>query len=137
MRDWRIPKMPFDTGLRGQTGLTVVENVRTGEASSVTGFNSRCGISEHGNYERHLRGFRQCLATALVEMTHAVTSSFSCGCRLMQPQGGYMLWVQMPESVDALRPHRRAFAEGISIAPELYFRQVEIQKFRTPELWPR
>ena len=72
---------------------------------------------KHGSYDRHLRGFRQRLSTALVDMTHAVTAHFPAGCRLTQPQGGYMLWVEMPESIDALRLHRLALAEGVSIAP--------------------
>jgi len=46
-----------------------------------------------------------------------VTAHFPAGCRLTQPQGGYMLWVEMPESIDALRLHRLALAEGVSIAP--------------------
>ena len=42
---------------------------------------------------------------------------FPAGCRLTQPQGGYVLWVEMPKSIDALRLHRLALAEGISIVP--------------------
>jgi DNA-binding transcriptional MocR family regulator len=72
---------------------------------------------KHGGYERHLRGFRQRLSEALAAMTQAVTMHFPAGCRLTQPQGGYMLWVEMPKSIDALRLHRLALAEGISIAP--------------------
>jgi len=72
---------------------------------------------KHGGYERHLRGFRQRLRGALAAMTEAVATHFPAGCRLTQPQGGYMLWVEMPESIDALRLHQLALAEGISIAP--------------------
>jgi DNA-binding transcriptional MocR family regulator len=72
---------------------------------------------KHGGYERHLRGFRQRLAESLAAMTEAVTMHFPAGCRLTQPQGGYMLWVEMPNSIDALRLHELALAEGISIAP--------------------
>jgi DNA-binding transcriptional MocR family regulator len=72
---------------------------------------------KHGGYERHLRGFRQRLTEALAAMTHAVTTHFPAGSRLTQPQGGYMLWVEMPKSIDALRLHQLALAEGISIAP--------------------
>ena len=72
---------------------------------------------KHGGYERHLRGFRQRLTEALAAMTEAVTAHFPAGCRLTQPQGGYMLWVEMPKSIDALRLHQLALAEGISIAP--------------------
>jgi DNA-binding transcriptional MocR family regulator len=72
---------------------------------------------KHGGYERHLRGFRQRLRGALAAMSEAVATHFPAGCRLTQPQGGYMLWVEMPESIDALRLHQLALAEGISIAP--------------------
>jgi DNA-binding transcriptional MocR family regulator len=72
---------------------------------------------KNGGYERHLRGFRQRLSEALAVMTHAVTTHFPAGSRLTQPQGGYMLWVELPKSIDALRLHQLALAEGISIAP--------------------
>jgi DNA-binding transcriptional MocR family regulator len=72
---------------------------------------------KNGGYERHLRGLRQRLSQALTAMTQAVTTHFPPGCRLTQPQGGYMLWVEMPRSIDALRLHELALAEGISVAP--------------------
>jgi DNA-binding transcriptional MocR family regulator len=72
---------------------------------------------KHGSYERHLRVFRQRLSVALAAMTDVVTAHFPAGCRLTQPQGGYMLWVEMPGSIDALRLYRHALGEGISIAP--------------------
>jgi DNA-binding transcriptional MocR family regulator len=80
----------------------------------------QAGLAEylkHGGYERHLRGFRQRLSVALGAMTNAVTAYFPAGCRITRPQGGYMLWVEMPESIDTLRLHRLALTEGISIAP--------------------
>jgi len=72
---------------------------------------------KHGGYERHLRGLRLRLSAALTAMTQAVTTFFPAGCRLTRPQGGYMLWVEMPETIDTLKLHRLALAEGISIAP--------------------
>jgi DNA-binding transcriptional MocR family regulator len=72
---------------------------------------------KHGGYERHLRGLRRRLSEALVAMTNAVAAYFPAGCRITRPQGGYMLWVEMPESIDTLRLHRLALTEGISIAP--------------------
>ena len=68
-------------------------------------------------YERHLRGFRKRLSEGLTALTKAVITHFPAGCRFTQPQGGYMLWVEMPNSIDALRLHRLALAEGVSIAP--------------------
>jgi DNA-binding transcriptional MocR family regulator len=72
---------------------------------------------KHGGYERHLRRFRKRLQEALAATTQAVTAHFPAGCRLTQPKGGYMLWLELPKSVDALRFHQLALAEGISIAP--------------------
>jgi DNA-binding transcriptional MocR family regulator len=80
----------------------------------------QAGLAEylkHGGYERHLRGFRQRLSEALGAVTNAVMAYFPAGCRLTRPQGGYMLWVEMPEAIDTLRLHRLALTEGISIAP--------------------
>ncbi|HTZ03483.1 MAG TPA: hypothetical protein VMC05_14215, partial [Xanthobacteraceae bacterium] len=57
------------------------------------------------------------LSEALEAMTNAVMAHFPAGCRITRPQGGYMLWVEMPESIDTLWLHRLALAEGISIAP--------------------
>jgi DNA-binding transcriptional MocR family regulator len=80
----------------------------------------QAGLAEylkHGGYDRHLRGFRQRLSEALEAMTNVVLAHFPAGCRITRPQGGYMLWVEMPESIDTLRLHRLALTEGISIAP--------------------
>ena len=50
-------------------------------------------------------------------MLAAIEAHFPAGTRVTQPQGGYFLWVVLPESVDALELHRLALGQGISIAP--------------------
>ncbi len=72
---------------------------------------------KHGAYERHLRHLRHTLATQCQEMMRAVSQHFPEGCRMTRPEGGYMLWIELPKSVDALHLHQLALAEGISIAP--------------------
>lgn len=72
---------------------------------------------KHGAYERHLRHLRHALASQCQEMMRAVSKYFPEGCRMTRPDGGYLLWVELPKSVDALQLHHRALAEGISIAP--------------------
>src|SRR4030095_16822982 len=37
--------------------------------------------------------------------------------RMPRPEGGAILWVQMPASVDALKLHEEALRRGISVAP--------------------
>jgi DNA-binding transcriptional MocR family regulator len=72
---------------------------------------------KHGGLERHLRRLRQTLGAQCRDMMRAVNQYFPSGCRMTRPEGGYMLWVELPKSVDALRLHQLALMEGISIAP--------------------
>jgi DNA-binding transcriptional MocR family regulator len=72
---------------------------------------------QNGGYDRYLRKIRRILATQVQHMSNAVTRYFPAGTRVTRPQGGYVLWVELPRSVDALELHRRALAQKISIAP--------------------
>lgn len=81
---------------------------------------SQLALAEYlgqGGYERHLRQLRAALAGQQRQMLEAIEAHFPPGTRVTQPQGGYFLWVVLPESVDALELHRLALAQGISIAP--------------------
>jgi DNA-binding transcriptional MocR family regulator len=72
---------------------------------------------ERGGYDRHLRRLRAALCTRLHQYSDAVQRHFPAGTRISQPQGGFVLWVQMPPEVDALRLYERARERGISIIP--------------------
>ena len=50
-------------------------------------------------------------------MRQSLESNLPEGCRLTRPEGGYMLWVELPTAVDALRLHHMALKHHISIAP--------------------
>ena len=70
-----------------------------------------------GSYDRHLRTLRRALANNLERMTQAVGEYFPEGTRATRPTGGFVLWVELPETVNALRLHRAALKHQISIAP--------------------
>ncbi|GAA4330134.1 PLP-dependent aminotransferase family protein [Pigmentiphaga soli] len=72
---------------------------------------------EKGGYDKHLRQLRQTLAAAQNEMMQAIARYFPAGTRATRPLGGYFLWVELPEEVDALAIHRLALSHGISVAP--------------------
>ena len=36
---------------------------------------------------------------------------------MSRPRGGFLLWVRLPDGVDALALHRRARERGISVSP--------------------
>jgi DNA-binding transcriptional MocR family regulator len=50
-------------------------------------------------------------------MSEAVGELFPEGTRVTRPEGGTLLWVELPRQVDALVLHERALAAGIGIAP--------------------
>ena len=72
---------------------------------------------EHGGYDRYLRSVRQIYAHNVARTVNAVSLLFPEGTKVTQPEGGFALWVEMPEEVDAFELHRLASQEGIIIAP--------------------
>lgn len=72
---------------------------------------------EKGGYDKHLRRLRHTLATRQAVFAQALGRHFPAGTRATRPSGGYFLWVELPDAVDALAVHRQAAAQGISIAP--------------------
>lgn len=74
-----------------------------------------------GGYERHLRQLREALAAGRASGLRAVERHFPAGTRVTRPEGGYFLWLELPESVDVLELQRRARAESISLAPGTLF----------------
>ena len=70
-----------------------------------------------GSYDRHLRTLRRAFANNLERMTQAVGEYFPEGTRATRPTGGFVLWVELPKTVNALRLHRAALKHQISIAP--------------------
>lgn len=72
---------------------------------------------KHGGYAHHLRRLRGALAANQKQMLGAIARHFPAGTRTTAPLGGYFLWVEMPEKVDAMEVHRRAAEQMVTIAP--------------------
>lgn len=72
---------------------------------------------QSGGYDRHLRKLRRKLMAQVQQMSNAVGRFFPNGTKVTRPQGGYVLWVELPRSVDSLELHRKALKAKISIAP--------------------
>ncbi len=72
---------------------------------------------QKGGYDKHLRQLRHTLLVNQIKFIDAIERYFPAGTRLTQPQGGYFLWIKLPDGVNALELHRRALARDISIAP--------------------
>lgn len=71
---------------------------------------------ENGGYDHHLRQLRRRFASQVQRMSEAIAEHFPPGTRVSRPEGGFVLWVEMP-GASALDLHERALSAGISVAP--------------------
>lgn len=71
----------------------------------------------NGGCDRYLRRVRRQLEDQVLRFSAAITDGFPEGTRLSRPTGGCLLWVELPDGVDARQLHDRAARQGISIIP--------------------
>jgi DNA-binding transcriptional MocR family regulator len=70
-----------------------------------------------GGYDHHLRSIRRIHARNISQMADAVARYFPEGTRMTHPAGGFILWIEMPEGIDAIQLYHNALEAGISIVP--------------------
>jgi DNA-binding transcriptional MocR family regulator len=75
------------------------------------------GFLRSGGYERHLRRVRILLADRLHMVGRAIAQYFPPDTRVTRPGGGFLLWTQMPKSVDAITVFERALQKKIGVVP--------------------
>jgi DNA-binding transcriptional MocR family regulator len=69
-------------------------------------------------------GYRQLRSTVAARVDEArglIAQHFPEGTRVTDPQGGFILWVELPRSVAGLALFHRCLAENIVIAPGKMF----------------
>ncbi len=76
---------------------------------------------EEGGYERHLRKVTTIYRHQVERMSELVAEHFPRDTRITRPQGGFLLWVELPQHVDTVDLHNRAMLNGISICPGVVF----------------
>lgn len=74
-----------------------------------------------GQYQPHLRRMRSQYARGRERMTAWVSQHFPATARVSQPQGGFMLWVEMPQGFDSQRLNRLLAPHKVQIAPGSIF----------------
>ena len=74
-----------------------------------------------GHYEPHLRRMRSQYARGRELMTGWVSQYFPAGTRASQPQGGFMLWVELEQGFDSQRLNRLLLPHQVQIAPGSIF----------------
>jgi len=74
-----------------------------------------------GHYERHLRKVTAIYHRQVERMSELMAEHFPAETRITRPQGGFLLWAELPEAVDSVDLHHRAIQRGISICPGVVF----------------
>ena len=75
----------------------------------------------NGGYDRHLRKLRRAYQSQMQHMLQAICQYFPSETRVTQPQGGHILWLELPSKVDAMVLYEQAYKHNISISPGIIF----------------
>ncbi|KDP86965.1 MAG: PLP-dependent aminotransferase family protein [Pseudomonadales bacterium] len=76
---------------------------------------------KNDGYDHHLRKVRRTYAQQASIMVSMVNRFFPAGTSTSHPMGGYVLWVELPDSVDSMRLYRSALEQGITVGPGYMF----------------
>lgn len=70
-----------------------------------------------GGYDRYLRSIRQAYRQQVESTRLAVAENFPAETAVSYPQGGFLLWCELPSKIDSFALWKQARQAGISIAP--------------------
>lgn len=105
--------------------LKRMHNISTNTLAQV----SIAHFLQNGRYELHLRRLRKDLHTQCLRYLQAITEFFPEDIRITQPQGGFVLWIEM-KSGDGYKLHKRALKSQIGIAPgQIFSAQGQFQNY--------
>jgi DNA-binding transcriptional MocR family regulator len=72
---------------------------------------------ENGGFDRHLRRLRRTYQDLVSRMSQAIAENFPEGTRVSRPEGGHVLWVELPPNIDSIAYYKLALKKGVSVAP--------------------
>jgi len=75
----------------------------------------------NGGYDRHLRHLRHTYQVQMQNMIQTISEAFPSETRVTRPQGGHVVWVELPEPFNALKLYEVALEHHIGIAPGIMF----------------
>lgn len=105
---WVVPGRYFDRVLH-------MKYIVTGSTSTLTQM-AVAGFIRQGFYPSHLRRMRSVYQRNLECFTRLVRQYFPCGICVTRPQGGFLIWVELPETFDAHRLNLELRDSKIQIA---------------------
>ncbi|GAB3917304.1 PLP-dependent aminotransferase family protein [Larkinella terrae] len=104
--------------LPGRFLPNVLNQKRMTAVSSTTVTQLAVGLFfENGRFDLHMRNLRKALHTQCLQYSQAISAYFPADSKMTNPQGGYVLWLEMNQSVNAYDLFQTALRHKISIAP--------------------
>lgn len=85
-------------------------------SSNTLGQHAIAEFIRQGHYQPHLRRMRQFYQRNYDSFSCWVRHYFPCGICVSRPQGGFMMWIELPEAFDAVRLNRELRDYHIQIA---------------------
>ena len=76
---------------------------------------------ESGAYDKHVKQLRVALWQSVEASREEVLRTFPKGTRVSKPEGGFVLWIQLPDGYDGVDVYRKATNAGINILPGALF----------------
>jgi len=102
----------------------------TSLATSVTLQQGVSQFLEEGGLDRHLRHKRQQYQRQCAQLQELIPRYLPMAVSASQPEGGLVLWLELPETVNTLTLYARARDEGIVVTPgSLFSGQDRYQNF--------
>jgi len=93
--------------------LKAVTNVAT--ASIVQ--SSLLQLLKTGAYDRHLRKLRPELHRLMLLMIQTIEKYFPSDIRMSRPEGGLVVWIELPAHIDAFELQKKAIDQFVNFAP--------------------
>jgi DNA-binding transcriptional MocR family regulator len=119
---WVIPGKWKDQVIEQKLIHTISTNTVAQEAMAY--------FLEKGRYELHMKRLRKDLYLNYLKYLKIIQETFPPDVRISRPKGGFVLWLELGQQVDAYQLYRKAIRSGISIAPgQLFSKQGNYRNF--------
>jgi DNA-binding transcriptional MocR family regulator len=73
-------------------------------------------LMHNNGLERHLKTMRQTLVKQYHLYRNCIEKSFPVGTPMSNPQGGFVLWLELPKTIEVLKLYNKALESGVAFS---------------------
>ncbi|MDH4394398.1 MAG: PLP-dependent aminotransferase family protein [Limnobacter sp.] len=113
-------RLGFVAGGKRAADVLFQKTVNSGNTNAITQ-NVLAELIESRGFDLHLRSLRRKLSDQIARTRDAVERHFPTETRITDPQGGFVLWIELPEGINTMNTHALAVKEKIAFVPGALF----------------